>query len=438
MKRILLRSGKSPFHVATQEQVIHQDLLGTNAGNLLFSDAAHKILLTPDTEVTSNGIKSDASPENAARINERYDVFVIPLANAFRPSFQGALDRLTQLIEQLRIPVVVLGVGAQAGADCDTAVIEGMRPSVKRFMKAVLKRSATVGVRGEMTYDYLRGLGFRDIEIIGCPSMFLHGETFPALPSFDARPELTRAARLAVNVSRGAGKVGPVAEIMARTCRRYPDTTYFAQNLVDAELLFWGDTSEAARAGKRAMPTVGSHPLLRDHGARVPIDPATWLADLRGFDFSFGTRIHGNIAALLAGTPATVLCHDSRTLELCRYFEIPYQMLGDLAADTDPAELYEKADFSGLLTNHRERFERFVGFLDRHDLHNTFRDGDGGAAFDARLAELRLPDSIRRWDGSDDGALRYRISWLREQMLSLHKELRAAQESIAVLQGKGK
>ncbi|NLU67389.1 polysaccharide pyruvyl transferase family protein [Streptomyces sp. HNM0574] len=439
MKRILLRSGKSPFDVVTPEQVISQDLIGTNSGNLLFSDAAHKILLTPGTEVTSNGIRTDPSPSSAARINERYDVFVVPLANAFRPSFQGALDRLSQLIEQLRIPVVVLGVGAQAGADYDTAGISELRPSVRRFMKAVLKRSESVGVRGEMTADYLRGLGFDEVEVIGCPSMFLHGDTFPELPAFDGRRKLTPKARIAVNVSRGSSKVGPIAEIVEGTCRRYPNLGYFAQNLTDAELLFWGDTSHATGSTKR-MPTLGTHPLLRDGRPRVPIDPVTWIEELRGYDFAFGTRIHGNIAALLAGTPAVVLCHDSRTLELCRYFEIPYQMLGELPADTDPADLYEKADFSGLTGGHQERFERFTAFLDKHGLPNTFTHGDGGAAFDARLAELRLPDSIRRWDGSDDGALGYRIGWLREQtqrgQQSLHKELKAARETLAELQAR--
>lgn len=436
MQRILLRSGKSPFDVVTAEQVLQRDLIGTNSGNLLFSDAAHKILLTPDTEVTSNGLRTDPSAAKAAHINEHYDVFVVPLANAFRPSFHGSLDRLSQLVEQLRIPVVVLGVGAQAGPDCDTGALSRMRPSVTRFVRAVLERSASIGVRGEMTADYLKGLGFGEVEVIGCPSMFLYGASFPELPAFDARPELDGQSRIAVNVSRGSSKVGPIAEILAGTCRRYPNLGYFAQNLVDAELLFWGDTSEACGT-VGPLPTLGSHPLLRGDRARVPIDPAAWIEELRGYDFSFGTRIHGNIAALLAGTPAVVLCHDSRTLELCRYFEIPYQMLGDLPADTDAAELHEKADFSGLLSNHRERFERFTSFLDAHGLRNTFAHGDGGAAFEARLAELPLPAPIRRWTGTDDGALRYRMGWLREQtqrgQASQRKELRAAQEKIDAL-----
>lgn len=412
MKHILIRSGKSPFHVAPAEEVIQRDLIGTNSGNLLFSDAIHKILLTESTTVTSNGIRTDWSAQRAAQINETYDAFVVPLANAFRPSFEASLDRLSKLIEQLTIPVVVIGVGAQTTADYDTDRLKAMEPSARRFMKAVLKRSASIGVRGELTADYLKQLGFKDVDIIGCPSMFLHGDTFPAL---DKQPQgLTEDSRVALNFSPDARKVGPLAAITQRAYERFPHLMYYAQNTRDAELLFWGDTSIAANASGE-LPLERAHGLLRDNKTRVPIDPYTWMRDLGAYDFAFGTRIHGNIAALLAGTPAMVLCHDSRTLELCRYFDIPYQELKDLPADTDPAELYEKADFSALHNGHKERFDRFTAFLDKNGLENTFTHGDGGAAFEKQMAALELPPSIQVWDGGDDGALGYRVARLREQ-----------------------
>lgn len=422
VKNILIRSGKSPFHVTTPQEYIQQDLLGTNAGNLLFSDAAHRLLLTPGTRITSNGIRTVSSAQRAAEINEQYDVFVVPLANAFRLSFEASLNRLSKLIEQLTIPVVVLGVGAQVPADYDTSSLSPMEGSVKRFMKAVLKRSASIGVRGELTAGYLRELGFDEVDIIGCPSMFLYGDTFPEL---DNSVPLTDASRIAVNISHGATRAGDIAGIARHVHERFPNLMYYAQNLSDAELLFWGDTSVAA--GREAeMPELATHPLLRENKVRVPIDPSTWIAELREYDFAFGTRIHGNIAALLAGVPSVVLCHDSRTLELCRYFDIPHRMLQEVPADCDPAELYAKADFSALHDGHRERFERFTAFLDRNGLENTYTHGDGGAAFDARLAGLDLPESIGMWNGSDDGALGYRIAWLREQAMQAKHRQNAA------------
>ena len=151
---------------------------------------------------------------------------------------------------------------------------------------------------------------------------------------------------------------------------------------------------------------------------RVPVDPVTWISELRSYDFAYGTRIHGNIAALLAGTPSVVLVHDSRTLELSRYFELPHRMLRDVPADIHPQELADAADYAPMLAGHRERFSRLSAFLDKNSLENTYSHGDRGAAFDAHVAKLDLPPCIGVWDGSDDGGLRYRLAWLREQMLA--------------------
>ncbi|WP_339129316.1 hypothetical protein WJM95_10475 [Streptomyces sp. f51] len=129
MKRILLRSGKSPYDVVPVEQALHQDVFATNAGNLIFSDAAHKILETPRTEVVSNGIRTDVAA--AGRINEEFDAFVVPLANAFRPSFEPQLRRLTRLIGKLRIPVIVPGIGAQTGLSYNPARLKPIEPAVR-------------------------------------------------------------------------------------------------------------------------------------------------------------------------------------------------------------------------------------------------------------------------------------------------------------------
>ena len=101
----------------------------------------------------------------AARVNEEFDAFVVPLANAFRADFKPHLDRLTALIERLRIPGVVVGVGAQLSID--GGLTTGIEDSVEAFMRAVLERSASIGVRGDVTEKYLDHLGFEESGRIG-------------------------------------------------------------------------------------------------------------------------------------------------------------------------------------------------------------------------------------------------------------------------------
>ncbi|GAB2484982.1 polysaccharide pyruvyl transferase family protein [Nocardiopsis aegyptia] len=420
MPRILLRSGRSPFDPVPPEQVIQQNLIATNTGNLLFSDAVHKMLSTPDTEIVPNRYKVD--PSDADRINDEYDAFVVPLANAFRPSFTRHLDDLSALIEKLRIPVVVFGVGGQAGTDYGTDHLAPIEDKVRRFCSAVLERSPSIGVRGEFTERYLNGLGYSDVEVIGCPSMFMHGRELRV----DRRTDtLDASARLAINVSYDSGNIpgsvigdGLIDRLADAALRRHPDLLYMAQELQDLELLYWGDVSEAAGTSS-AAPLTRTHPLLREERTRLYYDSSTWIDALRDRDFAFGTRIHGNVAALLAGTPAVVLCHDSRTLELCRYFDIPHRLVSDLADETDlaglPARLYEEADFSAMSAGHGERFDRLVSFMDRHGLDHVHRPGgDGGAAFESELKRVDLHPGVGSWRGDDDGGLGYRLAWLRQ------------------------
>ncbi|MFJ8856820.1 polysaccharide pyruvyl transferase family protein [Streptomyces sp. NPDC102451] len=409
-RRILLRSGKSPFDVASLEQSLDRDVFATNAGNLIFSDASHKILTTPRAEVFSNGIRTD--PSAADRINEEFDVFVVPLANAFRPTFERPLKRMTQLIKKLRIPVVVLGVGAQADLKYDATRLKAMEPTVREFVTEVLNRSASIGVRGEFTEQYLKNMGFRDVEVIGCPSMFMNGETF----TIDKKSEsLTAESRISVNGSHSAVRSHGLDAIIRQAHQRYPHLRFVGQNLLEAQLLHWRETSNPIGA-QTSMPTHPSHPMYQEGKVRLYVDPATWIDELRAFDFSFGSRIHGNIAALLAGVPSTVLCSDSRTLELCRYFGIPHRKISETPKNIDPAELYEAADFSELVNGHKERFLRFTGFMERNGLENTFHHGDSGKAFDAQLSKLALPPAVRPWTDADPGALSSRFSFMQSRL----------------------
>jgi hypothetical protein len=314
--------------------------------------------------------------------------------------------------------VVVVGVGAQAGLGYNAARLKGIEPAVRAFVSAVLDRSASIGVRGEFTEKYLNGLGFRDVEVIGCPSLFLYGDRLPV----DKRvPELTAGSRIAVNGSHSAVKSQGLDTVLNRAHARYPHLRFIGQNLSDARQLYWRDLSDP-NGRVTAMPTHPEHPMYREDKVRVYIDPVTWIDDLRGFDFSFGSRIHGNIAALLAGTPATVLCGDSRTLELCRYFGIPHHRIDKLPEDLDPASLYEEADFGPLMSGHQERFERFTAFLDRNGLENTYTHGDGGAAFDERMRSLTFPAGIRPWNEFDLASMAGRFAFLQRRVGELAKD----------------
>ncbi|WP_299946197.1 polysaccharide pyruvyl transferase family protein [uncultured Microbulbifer sp.] len=176
MKKVLMRAGKNPFTTIGYEDVLQKNILGTNSGNLIFAHAAHKTMRTDKVHITHAGYTANLL--KADEINEKYDYFVLPFANAFRKSFEGNLKNYTKLIKKLKIPVIVVGVGAQTDLNYNMESMSSIDESVKEFVRVVLDRSTSIGVRGELTAAYLNKLGFKDVDVIGCPSLFLHGQDF--------------------------------------------------------------------------------------------------------------------------------------------------------------------------------------------------------------------------------------------------------------------
>ena len=157
---------------------------------------------------------------------------------------------------------------------------------------------------------------------------------------------------------------------------RYPNLVYMGQNMQTLTLMLDGIyPGKYARMAKAGAPVSLNHPLIRENRVRFFLDPKTWFSHLAQYDFSFGTRIHGNIASLLAGTPAVLLAHDSRTLELADYHQIPHRVISSLPDQPDAAALYAEADWSKLNDGHAARWGEFSAFLHQHDLTHVYDEG---------------------------------------------------------------
>ena len=413
MRRILIRSAKDPFLALTPEATLARNVFASNPGNMLFTQSVHEVLSVPGVEVVSNGYvndRVDLSPEVVARINEEFDAFVIPLANAFRTTFLTELRRMTALIRQLTIPVVVVGVGAQTRASAVELPPE-VREDTAAFLRAVLDRSAKVGVRGEVTQRCLASLGFGDehVEVIGCPSLFAGGRSAPVHRGTDG---LTSESPMVANVTLTQSRMGRILEHAAE---RYPRLTYVPQTRVELALLLWGQPVPGDFGP--SMVTTVDHPLYRADRVRMFVDPTTWHAFMREQQFAFGTRLHGNIAALASGTPAYLLAFDSRTSEVAEYHAMPHARLGSVPEDVDPAVLYERTDLTEFNARQPQLFDTYVGFLERNGLAHVHQAGQENPEFARRLAEVSFPGPVGTpFAGGDDTTrmLLERLRWLQQ------------------------
>lgn len=414
MSRILLRAAKSPWMPVPTESVAAQDVIATNAGNLLFGQSMFRALSVEGTEVVANGYSTDRrgiDDRYIQRINDEFDSFVIPLANAFRPSFREGLGNLSRVIEQLDMPVTVVGVGSQHSMNGGDSENPELDEEVKRFMGVVLDHSASIGVRGEDTATYLRQLGFGDehVDVIGCPSMFMHGPGPSVRPLQD---QLTENSSLAMSASPAMKKMVPIIRDHAQRFSRF---RYIPQNTVDLNTMLWAEPNP--RPYEISELVNPDSPLHINDQIRFPLDPDTWVNYLRDFDFVLGTRIHGSISGILAGTPTLLLAHDSRTRELAEYHQIPYLPIDQISEDTRAEDLYEYADYTKFNQWLPESLDRFTSFLDKNDLPNIYQPGQQINDFDEKLNAADLPPMVHPILAQGEVGRREMVSrlwWLRQ------------------------
>lgn len=373
MKKILLRAGMSPLIDYDPTKVIIGNMFGNNIGNMLFQSGVSRTLMRGKVMIDTLHTKRAFTDKDVNMINETYSCLVLPFANAFRRGFVDELNNTTLLINKLKIPCVVIGVGAQAelGKELDA---EELNEAVTNFMKAVLKKSAMVGIRGEFTADYLKKLGFqeeRDFTVIGCPSLYMYGKE---LPEMEVK-ELTPDSKVSMN-SKINGRPQKFHDFMYRSSQALKNHYYVPQVIEEINRVFMGRPYPKGFVKKipNHFPADFLAPVYTSGRGVCFTNMPSWLEFLKEKDLSFGCRIHGNIAAILAGTPCIVVAADRRIKELVDYHNIPHIMMGDITEKTSIFDLYEKADFTELKRGHEERFNHYLDFLHANGLQTIFDD----------------------------------------------------------------
>src|SRR5699024_3688491 len=107
-----------------------------------------------------------------------------------------------------------------------------IEPTVKRFARPVLEKSRALTVRGELTAEYLRSLGFKDVLVVVCPSMTMNGRGLQV-----SRPA-TSAECSAVTYTVQTNN--PFGSDLVMDAESNFDATYMPQDLATLEFMLWG------------------------------------------------------------------------------------------------------------------------------------------------------------------------------------------------------
>jgi polysaccharide pyruvyl transferase len=328
----------------------------------------------------------------AERLHEHFDLVVIPASN-----FVGNGVDLTDHADYFarsKVPLFCFGLGSQVLPGQEVA----LKPGTERFLRLLSERGGSVGVRGAFTAGVLWDMGIRNVSITGCPSLLnLRPSTVTKLVA--GRPSLDKiAVNFSNNVRRhSVAAAGMRASENALFQRMLAENAfYILQNeapemaLVDA--LNRGDSDAAAVALPRVaelFDVSGSREDVRrflEQRMRVFFSVEDWVGCMATMSASLGTRFHGNVAALLAGTPALFLVHDMRTLELCELLSVPHLLLDRAVPAEELMERLLAADYRPFARQFARLMAEWRLFLHRNGLDSELVTEEAGAAEQPELA----------------------------------------------------
>ena len=397
MKKYLFRAGFDPIHIYNTSDILDGDRFGGNTGNMVYAAGTMNVLAEKDTIIDpsyywpewSNG---DWSAEKIERVNSEYSAFIIPMADAFRPDFANHLDEYTKLLKQLKIPCIVIGIGLRAPYEPH---VENKRPfdeSVKAFVTEVLNHSACLGLRGEITGKYLSRLGFmegRDYQVIGCPSLFMHGTSI----AYRDVPDSIKKYCTNTNTSF-ANRIS--SDFLVKSCEQFSDHYLIQQRYVEAKDIILSSTRKTEDLYVFDRPTVAK--MKRHDRIKYFTNVPEWQMFLEDADLFVGNRFHGTAMAILSGTPSVMIPFDGRTRELTEFHHIPSIPEAEIKEGCTILDYLEKLDFTAFRKNHLSGVLNYKEFLKKNGLDSILDEKLewplGSSTFEKRILDQGIKSDI--------------------------------------------
>ena len=366
MSKILIRTGLTPFDELDITDVIANNLIGGNSGNLIYANSLFRsLMIDRETEIVPDRYMQNEF--SALQINEEYDRYVIALADMFRKGASFEINRMKALIKALKIPCTIVGVGLRANSLKE--IDEGFTfdNNVRSFVSAVLDKSAMIGIRGELTGKYLTKLGFkedRDFMVIGCPSMFTYGGELK-------RKEININKDSFISVNSSILSPQSAINFCCKILDEYENSVFIPQRIDELKTLYLG-CDYIHETVRKNYPDKATDKIYTDGRVKMFLQANQWINYLSGADLSIGARLHGNVAAILAGTPTVIMPHGLRMKEIIEYHGLPHIYPDKLKTCKTLEDVLEKVDFDLMFKKHAENFERYKTFLKANSIETIY------------------------------------------------------------------
>lgn len=316
--------------------------IGLNTGNMLFWYALSSILQVEQHTIEDfiedfKWKKADAS---------EFDSFITTDLIWIQENTEfPSLDQQLQIAGDR--PLVPISVGLQSGQqNRDFHLHEHTQ-----YQLSQIQERCVIGVRGEYTADVLSRNGIRNIQVIGCPSMYLPFDYEFKIWKKDAGPQHVNVNMRSMFSPLSKQEMRFLVYAANHNCGFCEQTNHpFTPQIYND------------------APTFEYLNTWFSSNKMIYFDVEDWREYMSQMDFSMGCRFHGNVIALWEHVPSLFVTIDSRTEELCQHFSLPTISLEEFDRDKDMRYYYDLADYSDFNKYYANRLDEFITFLKTNHL----------------------------------------------------------------------
>lgn len=346
MTRIALLTECRPFNPNRTEEE-HLVSVGGNTGNNAYITALKDIF---GADHLNYGQLDKALNE------DMYDVFIVGnlswiVENTELPPFYiDAFNKITDKGKKF-IPI---SVGTQVH---DYLSDFKYHPETLKLLQRISDQ-AIIACRGYYTAELLYKNGVRNIEVVGCPSLYHRKD-----PNFVIQK---RNKFLDMDLKCATGITPwPNKRMDKNKIKQFFD--YAISNRVDfieqANTRWIEVITRSDQAFKERFAEYWNN------YSKIFYNIDDWREYSRSLDFSFGGRFHGNVIPLLEGVPSLFISIDARTREMCDYFKFPTIDILDFNFDWTLNELYDMTDYTKFNQSYKQIYEKFVNYVQSNGLY---------------------------------------------------------------------
>ncbi|NDV62321.1 polysaccharide pyruvyl transferase family protein [Puniceicoccales bacterium CK1056] len=342
-----------PVHRAIlnpEEKPIQQILreAGGNTGNLLFRYAIR-------SQIGDELVDTHWKEGVALAQTGKFDGVVLAGANWLNTSQPFGNEKRARALRELGLPVICIGLGCQHYFTTHEK-LEFPKETLD-FLDALRELEACVLVRDEMTLIQCRHYGLKDVHLTGCPSNFINSSDDFA-DKLISKTERSHYDKVILNSGHFAGPTLELDRKLLPLTKHRPGSYLVQANHNGAIAMALDKSGEYSGKDIRHMRKsfkLGGGFFGRKEAFEewrsllgVYLDVEAWLKDASSWDFAIGSRIHGTMAPVQAGTPAVLVATDSRTEGLASLMGVPYIKIEDALKLENPVSVKDLINLSQL------------------------------------------------------------------------------------------